>query len=201
MRTLIIDNYLPNAPQMQNLYKIVNDAAVHTVEVHDHTSLTGIEELKNYDAFVLSGSQSMLSEAGTLDQYAKEMDILRGIQKPVLGICFGHQLIAAAFGEKIQKMAKKLDGYFIVHRLSDDELFENIPEYFFAKQSHLEYVVEVPYDFTKIAESPSCSIEAIKHYQLPIYGIQFHAERFDDRHPFGLLVIENFFKLATWYMK
>ncbi|OGC39107.1 hypothetical protein A2Y85_04505 [candidate division WOR-3 bacterium RBG_13_43_14] len=201
MRTLIIDNYLQNSPEIEELYKVISEATVHTVEVHDYTSLAGADELKCYDAIVLSGSQSLLSDAGTLDYYNKEMEILRAIEKPTLGICFGHQLLAAAFGEQIRRMPHKLDGYYSVHRLTDDELFANVPEHFLVKQSHLEFVEDVPYNFIKTAESPNCVIEAMKHERLPIYGIQFHAERFNDKHPFGQVIIENFFKLATWFMK
>ncbi len=192
---------MPNSPQIEALYRVINAAAVHTVEIKDHSSLASTDDLHGYDAIVLSGSQRMLSDPGTIEYFSKEIDIIRAIEKPVLGICFGHQLLAVAFGEQVITMPQRCDGYFIVRRLSTGELFENIPEYFFVNQSHLEMVQETPYNFIKIAESPNCAIEAMKHNQLPVYGIQFHAERFDDKHPFGQVIIENFLGLATWFMK
>ncbi len=201
MRTLIIDNYLPNSSQIEALYNVIKDVTVHTVEVKDYSTISAGEEFKLYDVIVLSGSQRKLAEPGIIDYYLNEIEYLKVTEKPVLGICFGHQLLSMAFGEDVVSMGKKIEGYYMVKRLTDDELFEGLGERFLVRESHEEMVENVPYDFVKIAESPNCPIEAIKHNRLPIYGVQFHPERFDDKHPAGIVILENFFKLATWYIK
>jgi GMP synthase (glutamine-hydrolysing) len=199
MRTLIVDNYLPDSPQTEQLYKIICDAAVHTVEVRDYSTLGVNEELKQYDAIVLSGSQRKLAEIGVAEFYASEMELIRRQTRPMLGICFGIQLLALAYGEDVVSMGQKLDGYYMVRMLEQDELFDGLTEKFLVRESHEEMVAKLPYDFKLLAESPSCPVETIKHLVYPIYGVQFHPERYDDKHPAGQKILENFFKLATYY--
>jgi len=199
MRTLIVDNYLPDSPQTEQLYKIVCDAAVHTVEVRDYSTLGVNEELKQYDAIVLSGSQRKLAEIGVAEFYAAELELIRRQTRPMLGICFGIQMMALAYGEDVVNMGQKLDGYYMVKLVEPDELFDGLSEKFLVRESHEEMVAKLPYDFKLLAESPNCPVETIKHLVYPVYGVQFHPERYDDKHPAGQKILENFFKLATYY--
>jgi GMP synthase-like glutamine amidotransferase len=199
MRTLIVDNYLPDSPQTEHLYKIICDAAVHTVEVRDYSTIGINEELKQYDAIVLSGSQRKLAEIGVAESYSAELELIRRHTRPILGICFGIQLIGLAYGEDIVNMGQMLDGYYMVKVVEKDELFEALSDKFLVRESHEELVAKIPYDFKLLAESPNCPIETIKHMILPIYGVQFHPERFDDKHPAGKQILENFFRLASFY--
>jgi len=201
MRTLIIDNYTPNSPQMEDLYKIISDATVHTVEVKDFSTISSSEEFKLFDVIVLSGSQRKLHEPGIFEAYMNEVEFIRRTEKPVLGICFGHQLICMTYGEEIVPMDKKLEGYYMVNKLEEDEIFEGLPEKFLVMESHEEMITNVPYDFMVLADSPTCPIEVVKHTKLPKYGVQFHPERYDDKHPAGSVILENFFKLASWFIK
>jgi GMP synthase-like glutamine amidotransferase len=197
MRTLIIDNYLPNSPQIEHLYNVVKDITVHTVEVKSYLALTDAEGLKLYDIIILSGSQRKLADPEVLNNYTNEAGILKSINKPVLGICFGHQLIGIAFGENIVTMDKIIDGYYMVRRISDDKIFDGLGERFLVRESHEEQIENTPFDFLLLADSPNCPIEVMKHSILPIYGLQFHPERFDDKHPSGHAILENFFRLAV----
>jgi GMP synthase-like glutamine amidotransferase len=201
MRTLIIDNYLPNSPQMENLYNVLKDITVHTVEIKDYSSIPPGEAFKLYDVIILSGSPRKFAEPGIVDTYANEVDFIRATEKPMLGICFGHQLLSMAFGAEVIDMGMKVEGYYMVERTSDNEIFEGLPAKFLVLESHEEKVVDVPFDFELLAGSPNCRIEVIKHSKSPIYGVQFHPERFDNEHPAGRIVLENFFKLASWYIK
>lgn len=201
MRTLIIDNYLPNSPQTEQLYNVIKDVTVHTVEVKDYTTIHAGEDFKLHDVIVLSGAQRLLAEPGIIDSYGHEIDFLKGTEKPVLGICFGHQLLAIAYGAEVMSMSKKVEGYYMVQRISDNEIFEGLGERFLVCESHQEMVAEIPFDFELLANSPNCPVEVMRHGMLPVFGVQFHPERFDDEHPAGRSILENFFKLATWYIK
>lgn len=201
MRTLIIDNYLPNSPQIENLYNVLKDITVHTVEIKDYSTIHPGEEFTLYDVIVLSGSQRKFAEPGIMDTFTHEIDFIKTTDKPMLGICFGHQLLSMAFGADIIDMGVKFDGYYMVQPVSDSELFDGLPAKFLVRESHEEMVVDVPFDFELLASSPNCPIEVIKNGKMPIFGVQFHPERFDDEHPAGKLILENFFKLASWYTK
>lgn len=201
MRTLIIDCYLPNSPQIEHLYKVVSDITTDVVEIKD-ASVIGIQEdVRLYNAIIISGSQRKLAEIGIFELYTNVAELIKTCEKPVLGICFGHQLIAKAFYEDVVPMEQKIEGYYMVKRVNHDELFESLGEKILVMESHQEMVTNVPYEFIKLAESPNCPIEAIKHQTLPIYGVQFHPERYDDKHPAGGIILENFFRIASWFIK
>lgn len=200
MRTLIVDCYLPNSPQIEHLYKVVSEATVHTVEIKDYSVLPVEEGLKFYDCVVLSGSQRKLAEPGVFDLYQNVVELIKNTTKPVLGICFGHQLLGRAFYEEVVPMGQKLDGYYMVRKIAQDELLQNLPERFLALESHEEMLEKLPSDFVHLADSPNCPIEVMKHQMYPLYGVQFHPERFDDKHPAGRIVLNNFFKIVSWYM-
>lgn len=199
MRTLIINNYLPNAPQTEQLYDVIKDITVHTVELKDYSTISSSEDFKLIDVIVLSGSQRKMLEPEVFEDYANEVEFLRNTKKPVLGICFGHQLLAMTFGEQVIPTGEMLEGYYIVRRLEKDEILEGLGEKFLVMESHEERIENVPYNFTKLADSPNCPVEIMKHQVLPLYGVQFHPERFDDKHPAGGVILENFFRLASWY--
>jgi GMP synthase-like glutamine amidotransferase len=200
MRTLIIDNYMPNSPQMETLYKIISGITVHTVEVKDYSSISIGEDFKYYNAIVLSGSQRKLAEVGNFDLYTNLVEVLKVCEKPILGICFGHQLISMAFYEDVIPLNEKIEGYYMVKKSGQDELFDGLDEKFLVYESHQEMVKNVPGDFIPLAESPNCTVEAIKHHEKMIYGVQFHPERYDDKHPAGQKILENFFKIAVYFL-
>lgn len=192
---------MSSGSKIEELYNVLKDVTVHTVEVKDYSSIGRGQEFNLYDVIVLSGSQLMLSEAGVFDQFYSQVEMIREIEKPMLGICFGHQLIAMTFNAQVEMADQEHKGYYMVRKLEDDELFKGLGDRFLVMQSHKEWVLEVPYDFVKLADSPNCQVEVMKHTILPKYGVQFHPERFDDKHPAGLTILENFFEMAAWYQK
>ncbi|MCX7994663.1 MAG: gamma-glutamyl-gamma-aminobutyrate hydrolase family protein [candidate division WOR-3 bacterium] len=201
MRTLIIDCYLPNSPQIEHLYKVISEITTDVVEIKDASSIGVEEDVRLYNAIIISGSQRKLAEIGTFELYANVAELVKRCEKPILGICFGHQLIAKAYYEDIVPMGQKIEGYYMVKKVNHDELFDGLPEKFLVMEGHEEMVKNLPYEFIHLAESPNCPIEAIRHRVLPIYGVQFHPERFDDKHPAGEIILENFFKIASFYIK
>ena len=158
------------------------------------------DEYAHHDVIVISGSQRKLADPDVAVEFSNEIDFLRRTEKPILGICFGHQLVGLAFGSIVHSTGKMLEGYYVVRKTQDDALFLELQDEFLLMESHEEYVDEVPYEFEKIADSPTCSIEAMRHRMRPIYSVQFHPERFDDKHPAGRVVLENFFKFASLFI-
>ncbi|MGQ9701770.1 MAG: glutamine amidotransferase-related protein [bacterium] len=201
MRTLIIDCYLPNSPQIEHLYKVISDITTDIVEIRDFSTIGVQEDVRLYNAIIISGSQRKLAEIGTFELYANVAELIKTCEKPVLGICFGHQLITKAFYEDVVPMGQRIEGFYMIKRVNHDELFEGLGEKMLVMESHEEMAANVPNEFIKLAESPNCPIEAIKHRILPIYGVQFHPERYDDKHPAGAIILENFFRIVSWFIK
>lgn len=96
---------------------------------------------------------------------------------PVLGVCFGHQLVAETMGGEVGAMGAREMGYRTVGVTGaglGDDLFHGFPEEFLVFQSHLDAVEEVP-DATVLAEN-DFGLQAFRHDEYPAYGVQFHPE-------------------------
>lgn len=93
---------------------------------------------------------------------------------PVLGLCFGHQVIAKAMGAKVVKM----DNYEIGYRpvsIQESEIFEGLDSVEYPFNTHQDKVIKLPDNLETIAET-EISNQGIQHKDKPVYGVQFHPE-------------------------
>jgi anthranilate synthase/aminodeoxychorismate synthase-like glutamine amidotransferase len=121
-------------------------------------------------------------------------------QVPVLGVCLGHQGIAAAFGGTVVRATRLMHGKTCAVEHAEDELFEGIPSPFTAMRYH-SLVADrgtLPEDLVITAwshdQARKTEIMAVKHRRYPVYGVQFHPESIgtDD----GKRLLENFLRVA-----
>jgi GMP synthase-like glutamine amidotransferase len=132
------------------------------------------------DAIVLSGSdRSVLS--GTSWMLGEEALLRAAVRTgtPTLAICFGHQLLAKAFGGEIVTREKRI-GLFEIEPLGCDPLFDSVSTPALVPEQHSEHVVSVPEGFVLVATSDYCPVQAIRHERAPVYGLQFHPCYDDD---------------------
>lgn len=99
--------------------------------------------------------------------------ILAGL--PILGICFGHQLIAKMFGSKVVRRDKRV-GFANIRKVKDSPLFDGLPAMWRSAVYHSDRAQEVPDGFELIASSDYCAVQGLQHSHLPIYSVQFHPE-------------------------
>ncbi len=103
--------------------------------------------------------------------------IKRGI--PMLGICFGHQLISYILGGKIKADPNQAEigayEIFLTEKGMKSPLFRDLPKVFYAVEGHKDSVVSLPKNAVLLATSKRCGVEA---YQIRnnIFGVQFHPE-------------------------
>ncbi|WP_423792766.1 GMP synthase subunit A [Methanocaldococcus indicus] len=128
-----------------------------------------LEELKDYKGIILSGGPDIEKAKGCID-------IALNAEVPILGICLGHQLIALAYGGEVGKANKEEYALTKIYVDNEDDLFKNIPKEFNAWASHKDEVKTLPKNFEILAHSDICKIEAMKHKEKEIYGVQFHPE-------------------------
>lgn len=137
----------------------------------------GLNQVKESDFFIIFGSHSNVEDRLpwqlNLASFMKER-ILEG--RPTLGICFGHQLMADAFGGSV---IKRSEGYASGPReVKFNSSFGHIQkdESRTLGVSHSYEVEVIPDCFEVLASSPECKADALKHRKLPYYSFQAHPE-------------------------
>lgn len=98
---------------------------------------------------------------------------------PLLGVCYGHQILARAFGgdNAVGKSKTPEIGWVKVTQTEKNPILEGLPKNFYTFQSHVEEVVELPIQFVSTASSDRCQIQAYYMKDKPAFGVQFHPER------------------------
>lgn len=142
-----------------------------------------------YSAVVVSGSQKMVG-AGEVEPGLR--DFLLVNRRPLLGVCYGHQALARAFGALVEKDGRKHQGDEEILPNRMDPLFSDFPPVFEMAESHEEIVVrdhDLEKEFMVLAESRLGLVEAIRHRDHPLYGVQFHPEK---SGTMGIRLLENF---------
>jgi len=144
------------------------------------------------DGIVLSGGAPRVGVESNLGNCA---EILSKADFSVIGICAGHQFMARHFGgsaepSKIPEFGK----IELTLLVENNELFEGVPKKSIVWESHNDEVAELPKDFKILAESENCKIQAMKHKNKPLYGLQFHPEV--EHTEFGEQIFKNFVKIC-----
>ena len=173
---LMIDNY---DSFTYNLVQYLGElGAVVDVHRNDEITLDEIEEL-DPERIVLSPGPCTPNEAGV------SVDVVRrfGKQKPLLGVCLGHQCIGQAFGGAVDRAHTVMHGKLSTIRHVGEGIFSGIEDGFTATRYHSLVVRRdsLPPDLTITAWSETAQgqvdeIMGIKHSKYPIYGVQFHPE-------------------------
>ena len=148
-----------------------------------------------YDGVALSGSPDMMSEDSTLAKFSGEVEAVRDSHVPILGVCFGHQMIARAFGARVVKAPAHVLRFVKTDPVVHGGLFEGLPRHPMLLESRYEMVESLPKGFAPLASSETTPIAAMKHRSLPLYGLQSHPERFSKENPEGGALIRNFVEM------
>lgn len=110
---------------------------------------------------------------------------------PVLGICYGMQIMTHTLGGNVERADKREYGETNV-KFSDSILFDGFGDENICLMSHTDYVETLPEGFERIAYTQSCPYAAIENKNKKFYGIQFHAEVNNTVN--GIKIIDNFVK-------
>jgi GMP synthase-like glutamine amidotransferase len=164
----------------------------------------------------------LVSGCATDFEYYTEAELagLRAVYReadwPTLGFCGGMQLMAQAHGASIDAMDHEPEapaprpyaesnyqtgmrherGFMPVRVTQPHALVAGLSDRPVVFQAHYWEVKSVPAGFQVLAESDVCRRQILIHNQRPLFGTQFHPEEYDDAHPDGRQIIENFFRIA-----
>ncbi len=149
-------------------------------------------EFGDFDGVALSGSPDMMSKNSTVKKFSAELEAIRDSTAPLLGVCFGHQMIARAFGADVVKARAPVLKFVKTDALSPRGLFEGLPRPAMLLESRHEIVKSLPEGFELIAKSETTPIAAMRHRRRPIFGVQSHPERYSARNEEGRKLVGNF---------
>jgi GMP synthase (glutamine-hydrolysing) A subunit len=175
VRVLVVNNY-PTRERVVTLERCVSGNGADVTPMDFGDSSAG--KFDSFDGVVLSGSPAMMSEDRTKIRYRHEIDAILDSEVPVLAVCFGHQLLAHAYGAEVVKDRRHVLGMVRTTVLAKDRLFAGLPSSLMLLESRHEVVKSLPDGFRLLATSSTSRIAAMKHSDRPLYGVQFHPERF-----------------------
>jgi len=186
---------------------------------HEEFSLKVVEELRPRSVIMSGFGQSF--QDWPVESFSGMDEVLHRAELPVLAICGSHQLLGFSFNRNLRKVKRLWDqpmrkltkyepyprdlyrpgyfvarGFFPIRQVKRDPLFDGLPKTMILCCSHYCEVKRLPRDFELLASSEHCRIEAMKHVTRPLYGIQFHAEAYEEPYLHGRRVLENFFTIV-----
>ncbi|WP_416202973.1 glutamine-hydrolyzing GMP synthase [Lactobacillus sp. PV012] len=183
----------------QLITRRLRDFGIYSELLPHDISLEKIKEI-NPKGIIFSGGPNSVYDAEAFKVNPKIFNL--GI--PILGICYGMQLIAHNLGGKVEKAANSEYGRAEIEVVAKNSLlFKGLPTKQEVWMSHGDLVTQVPKGFEVVAKSDNCPIAAIENHEKNIYGIQFHAEVCNSEY--GLDILKNFaFEIchakANWTM-
>jgi GMP synthase (glutamine-hydrolysing) len=178
-------------------YRVYSEIVPHDITPDEVKTLN---KKFNVKGLILSGGPSSVYEpnAPRLDPRILETNL------PILGLCYGHQLIAQIAKGKVEPAACK--EYGIAHVAIDKPVgvLEGLSEKEKVWMSHGDTVFTVPPEFEALAHTESCPVAAFRHKEKPIYGLQWHPEVIHTEN--GMRMLRNFiFEVckceANWQME
>ena len=175
-----------------NLVQILGEAARDVlVRRNDAVSVDDVRSL-NPSAVVISPGPCTPAEAGISVSLISAM---KGVC-PILGVCLGHQSIAAAFGGRVVRAGAPVHGKVSAIRHDGRTIFKGVPDAFTATRYHSLVVEEdsLPECLEVSARTEDGVVMGVRHRGYPIEGIQFHPESV--LTPEGKRILLNFLNLS-----
>jgi GMP synthase (glutamine-hydrolysing) len=169
----------------QLIARRVRECNVYCEVLPHTTSLNRIKELAPKGIIFTGGPASVYAQdAPTCDPGIFSLGI------PILGICYGCQLMNHLLGGSVSKAPVREYGRTEVNVNTDSRLFQNVSAQTICWMSHTDYVEAPAAGFDIIARSDSCPIAAIENIEKNLYGVQFHPEVVHTQE--GTTILRNF---------
>ncbi|MFB6521077.1 aminodeoxychorismate synthase component I [Streptomyces sp. NPDC056401] len=191
MRTLLVDNY---DSFTFNLFHLLAEAnGQEPVVIRNDEPGWRISHLEEFDNVVLSPGPGTPERP---EDFGVCTEIVRAADRPVLGVCLGHQGIAHLGGGSVRRAPEPRHGRVSPVEHSGTDLFAGIPSPFDVVRYHSLTVADLPEDvFEATAWAPGGILMGLRHRERPLWGVQFHPESISSEH--GLLMMRNFRELTT----
>jgi len=188
MRILVVEN---GSKYFSDIIKFLKKRKIIITRVNplicDHRKINP----KEYEGVILSGGADMFSR----ERFGFNNKVIKKFKdKPLLGVCLGHQFLVQSYGGAIYRMDLKSYGMINVTILRDNRLIKGRKRIRVFKGHH-NAAAFLPDCMDQLAYSTDCETEMIEHKKRPHFGVQFHPEKGGDGH----LVLNNFLRLCERY--
>ena len=176
-KILLIDNYDSYTFNLFQYFATATGSPPTVIENNQYSWEQLEKLLPSFDAVVISpgpGNPNVEEDFGVC------MNLLLHCSIPILGICLGHEGLAAAYGGEIKKAPRPMHGRLSKIRHQSTDIFNGIPQGFEAVRYHSLIVDDISNDLEVIAETMDSErlIMALRHKKKPIWSVQFHPEVF-----------------------
>lgn len=156
-------------------------------EIKPYNKITVAEIVKEgYKGIVFTGGPNSVYDESSPHFDPEVLNV--GI--PVLGICYGHQLVTFMAGGKVSSASNSSEYGKVPLYADSDLLFDGVKSESICWMSHNDFVSELPKGFTAIAHTAKCPVAAMKDERRRIYGVQFHPEV--THTEYGKQILKNF---------
>lgn len=192
VRTLLIDNYDSFTYNLFHYLAEVNGREPEVV-VNDDPRFD-LRHLSEFDNVVLSpgpGSPTRAADFGICQQVVEQGEL------PILGVCLGHQGLAAAYGARVDRAPEPYHGRVSPVLHVGTGLFEGLPSPFRAARYHSLTVDRLPAGLEATAWTPDGILMGLRHRERPLWGVQFHPESIGGEY--GHKLLDNFRLLTRRY--
>jgi len=184
---LLIDNYDSFTYNLVDYFNQLGEECL----LYENDNIPDHIDTSIFKGAVLSPGPGTPDEANGLMSFIQKYE--RHI--PMLGICLGHQAIGTHFGARLQRAIKPMHGKISVIRHKKESIFYQVPDPLNVVRYHSLVCGNLPDQLRVIAITDDNELMAVKHRELPIWGIQFHPEAALTEH--GLKLLDNWLKAIS----
>ena len=175
----------------QLIARRIRELNIYSEIFHHNVSIQKLKE-RNVKGIILSGGPSSVYDETSPNLNLDLLDF--GI--PILGVCYGLQLLLSETGGTISKGKIGEYGHSIIRQVNKNILFQDIPNQINVWMSHTDKVTKLTSDWEILALSKNDIISSIKHIEKQIFAVQFHPEV--THTEYGKQIISNFlFKICN----
>ena len=185
LQKIIIVDYGSQVTQL--IARKIRELGIYS-EIVNFNQIKKIKKNNYIKGIILSGGPLTITKKNSLDLPNQILNL----EKPILGICYGHQILAKKFRGKVKISKTREFGHAEIKSIRKSLITKN----FFKNKknsvwmSHQDIVTKIPEGFKKIASTENSKFAIISHEKKKLYGVQFHPEVTHTEN--GKTILRNF---------
>lgn len=154
----------------QLIARRVREAGVYCEVVSYRNALEKVKDQPKGVIFTGGPNSVYVENAPTIEKEIFDLNI------PILGICYGAQIMALANGGKVERAKEREYGKILLDIIKHDAVFKGIDSGQYCWMSHNDFITGLPEGFEITASTKSCPVAAMRNEEKKLYAVQFHAE-------------------------